>query len=214
MNAVAGILIKLPILLFSVIVHEVAHGWVAERCGDPTARLAGRITLNPLPHIDPFMSIVLPALLLLSRSGIIFGGARPVPVNPYYFRRPGRDEVLVSLAGITANVALALVFVVLARVLVAAGWALDAAGRMTLPMYVCVMGVAINAMLAAFNLLPIPPLDGSHVLEKVLPWEWRERYMALRSFGPLVLILVLFLFGGLVGAYIGSVTDIFLRLIA
>lgn len=214
MNAVAGILIKLPILLFSVIVHEVAHGWVAERCGDPTARLAGRITLNPLPHIDPFMSIVLPALLLLSRSGIIFGGARPVPVNPYYFRRPGRDEVLVSLAGITANVALALVFVVLARVLVAAGWALDAAGRMTLPMYVCVMGVAINAMLAAFNLLPIPPLDGSHVLEKVLPWEWRERYMALRNFGPFVLILVLFLFGGLVGAYIGSVTDIFLRLIA
>lgn len=214
MDTLAGILIKLPILLFSVIVHEVAHGWVAERCGDPTARLAGRITLNPLPHIDPFMSILLPALLLMSRSGIIFGGAKPVPVNPYYFRRPGRDEVFVSVAGIAANVGLALLFVVVARALIAAGWALDGAGRPTLPLYVCIMGVAINAMLAAFNLLPIPPLDGSHVLERVLPWAWRERYVALRSFGPILLILVLFLFGGLLSAYIGSVTDIFLRLVA
>jgi len=212
--ALAGILIKLPILLFSVIVHEVAHGWVADRCGDPTARLAGRITLNPLPHIDPFMSILLPIVLLLSQSGIIFGGARPVPVNPYYFRRPVRDEVLVSMAGISANIALALVFVVLARLLIAGGWALDSSGNATLPLYVCVMGVAINAMLAAFNLLPIPPLDGSHVMEKVLPWQWRERYMALRQFGPFILLLVLFLFGGLLAAYIGSVTDIFLRLVA
>jgi len=102
------LILMLPILLFSVIVHEVAHGWMALRCGDPTARDAGRLTFNPLPHIDPFMTILLPLFLIISHSGFIIGGAKPVPVNPYNFRRGEKDNVLVSFAGPASNILLAL----------------------------------------------------------------------------------------------------------
>jgi Zn-dependent protease len=135
------------VLLFSVIVHEVAHGYVAWLNGDPTARLAGRITLNPIPHIDPIGTILLPLLLLVTKAGIIFGWAKPVPVNPSYFRNIRWGEVTCSFAGPASNLILAALFAYLLRL------NLGGAGLIQLAYYGCI----INIFLALFNLIPIPP---------------------------------------------------------
>ncbi len=176
----------IPVLLFSVVVHEYAHGYVANRWGDPTAAMVGRLTLNPLPHIDPIGSILVPALLLLSGSGFLFGWAKPVPVNPGNYRDRRWGDVSVSVAGAASNVLLALLFT--------AVWML---ARLTLgladPAVERIFGLAIflNLILAAFNLLPIPPLDGSHVLYNFLPQPLAYNYMSLARFGFLILILLL-----------------------
>jgi len=114
---ILSIIIVLPILIYSAILHEIAHGLVAERLGDPTARLMGRITLNPIPHIDPFMSILLPLILSLSPTHVIIGGAKPVPVDPFNFREPKKDMALVSLAGPATNVLIAIVFGIVCRII-------------------------------------------------------------------------------------------------
>jgi Zn-dependent protease len=172
------------VLLFSVIFHEVAHGYVAQLNGDPTARIMGRITLNPLPHIDPVGTILLPGILLLSHAGILFGWAKPVPVNPRNFRSYRWGEFTVSAAGPLSNLALAVIFALLLR--------LDPglAGLRIMAEY----GVAINIILALFNLIPIPPLDGSHVVSILLPRELRRLYHYLDPVG-FVLILILFYTG-------------------
>ena len=165
------LIVMLPILLFSVIVHEVAHGWMALRCGDPTARDAGRLTFNPLPHIDPFMTILLPLFLIISHSGFIIGGAKPVPVNPYNFRRGEKDNVLVSFAGPASNILLALVAFLVSLVVILL---LKTTGS---PVFISAIKflnfvIFLNLILANFNLLPIPPLDGSHILAYFLKGEW------------------------------------------
>lgn len=186
------IIILLPILLFSVIIHEIAHGWVALKCGDPTARDAGRLTLNPLPHIDPFMSILLPLFFILRGSGFIIGGAKPVPVNPYLFRRGEKDNVLVSFAGPASNILLALIAFVISLIVVLF---LKITGAPVLIAVLQFLNIIIflNLILANFNLLPIPPLDGSHILAYFLKGEAKYTYLRLSRYGFMILIGIIFL---------------------
>ncbi len=176
------------VLLFSIIVHEVAHGYVALRNGDPTAKIMGRITLNPGPHIDPVGSILIPGILLLTHAGLLFGWAKPVPVNPLNFRNYRWGEITVSAAGPLSNLALAVVFAYLLRL------GLGNVGVMKMAYF----GVTINIFLALFNLIPIPPLDGSHILAILLPPELQRLYHHLDQLG-FILILILF-YTGVMGA--------------
>ncbi len=176
------------VLLFSVIVHEVAHGYVALLNGDPTARLLGRITLNPVPHIDPIGTILLPGILLLSHAGILFGWARPVPVNPLNYRDYRLGEFTVSAAGPVSNLLLAAFFAYLLRL---------TGGNPGLT-FIAYYGCSINIFLALFNLIPIPPLDGSHILSILLPAHLARLYQYLEPVG-FILILLLF-YTGLMGA--------------
>ncbi|MFG0253045.1 MAG: site-2 protease family protein [Phycisphaerales bacterium JB038] len=174
-----------PILLASVVIHEVAHAWQARREGDPTAERLGRITLNPLPHLDLMGSIVVPAVLY-SMGGLIFGWAKPVPVDPRNFRTHPWSDIRVSLAGIVSNLGLALVLTLLAGPLLATG--ASEALRTALA-----YGIYLNLILAFFNLLPIPPLDGSHVVAHLLPPGAAVRYRRLGRYGILVLMALVFL---------------------
>ncbi|MHB8069722.1 MAG: site-2 protease family protein [Desulfobaccales bacterium] len=182
--------LKALVLLFSIVVHEVAHGYLALRNGDPTARLMGRLTLNPIPHIDPIGSIFLPLLLLASGSGIIFGWAKPVPVNPLNFRNYRWGEITVSAAGPLSNLALAVAFALLLHL------GLGNIGLMKMALW----GVQINIFLALFNLIPIPPLDGSHILAILLPRDLARVYAYLEPVG-FILILVLF-YTGIMGIFL------------
>lgn len=191
------LLIALPILIFSIVLHEVAHGYAARAQGDPTAAMLGRLTLNPIPHIDPIGSVLLPGLLALSGTGVILGWAKPVPVNPRNYRDYKRGDIIVSLAGVAVNLLLAIAFAVLQA---AAVWGARAFPGAT-PVFAVlqamfVYGVSINVLLMLFNLLPIPPLDGSHVLYHLLPPRLGARYRELGRYGMLILFGLLFL-GGL-----------------
>ena len=203
----------LAVLIFSVVVHEVTHGYVAEALGDPTARLAGRLTLNPLKHIDLFGSVVLPGLMLLSHSPFLFGWAKPVPYNPYNLDArkwglPARvGEALVAGSGPAVNVALALVFGLLVR------FAHDFLSPAFVSLATAV--VVINVLLAVVNLIPIPPLDGSKVLAAVLPNSLALSYGRLREvmeqnlFGAFVVVLAaLYLLGPVIGRLISAVTSL------
>jgi Zn-dependent protease len=178
------------VLLFSVIFHEVAHGYVALLNGDPTAKIMGRITLNPGPHIDPVGTIILPLLLLMTHAGILFGWAKPVPVNPLNYRKYRWGEFAVSAAGPVSNLVLAGLFSILVRL------GLNNPGLMQMAFF----GVSINIFLALFNLIPIPPLDGSHIMALVLPRELARLYAYLQPVG-FILILILF-YTGILGAII------------
>ncbi len=174
-------------VIFAITVHEVAHGWAAKRYGDKTAWMLGRLTLNPLKHIDPIGTILLPGLLLLSGTGFIFGWAKPVPVNPRNLHNPVRDMAIVAVAGPVANL------------LMATGWALCARlgvvinqEVISLPLiYMGVAGISINLVLALINLLPIPPLDGSRIMSALLPGPWAWRYNQLERFGFVILLILL-----------------------
>jgi Zn-dependent protease len=200
-SAIGQFILAFPALIFSLVAHEYAHAVAAYRQGDDTAYMLGRITLNPLPHIDPFMSIAFPALtFLLSGGGFIFGGAKPVPVNPRKYREYRRGDIIVSAAGVTTNFVLAfgfaLLFVVLgllARALPALSDAFDPAQRMM------VWGVWLNLLLCFFNLIPIPPLDGSHLMYYALPPAWGARYRDLGRFGIVLIMLLVWLAPGLLG---------------
>jgi Zn-dependent protease len=190
------LLIALPVLIFSIVLHEVAHGWVARAEGDPTAAMLGRLTLNPVPHLDPIGSFLVPAVLMLMPTGFIFGWAKPVPVNPRNFRNYKRGDILVSLAGVAVNFLLAIVFTF---VLVAGVWGMrlfPAAGA-TWEVVIAMAnyGILINFILMLFNLLPIPPLDGSHVMYHLLPPHLAVRYRELGRFGMILVFAFLFLGG-------------------
>lgn len=193
----------IAILILSVVIHEVAHGVAANYLGDPTARLEGRLTLNPLKHIDPMGSVILPILLVISSSPFLFGWAKPVPYNPYNLRRGGRfAEAIVAGAGPATNILLAVIFAIIVRVLVASG---GSAGTISLAF----SAVVINVMLAIFNCLPIPPLDGSKILDAFLPRALSLQYAKFRAlfeFNPLmgfgVVIVFVLLFGGALTAFV------------
>ena len=177
---------SLIVLLFSVILHEVAHGSMALKLGDSTAKFAGRLTLNPLKHIDLFGTIILPASLVLTGSPFVVGWAKPVPVNPYNFRDQRWGSLKVSLAGPLVNFSLAVVFGFLIRFV--------ALPETTLTLFSFI--VIYNFVLALFNLIPIPPLDGSHVLFSVLPARFNAFKIFLHQYGMFIL-LALMLSGGL-----------------
>ena len=187
-------LLSIPVLLFAVVIHEVSHGWMAERLGDPTARYAGRLTLNPLPHLDLFGSILLPAMLLLSRAPFLFGYAKPVPVNPYNLRNPKKDMMWVGFSGPAANFATALCCGFLFRFL----FHQNVTGIVGTFVGLLSIGVIINIILAIFNLIPIPPLDGSKILMGFLPPEHEYTFRSLERYGFLILLGILFI-GPMVG---------------
>jgi Zn-dependent protease len=183
---IAGIIL---VVVPSITSHEAAHGFVADRLGDPTAREQGRLTLNPIPHIDPFFTILLPAFLILAGSPFIFGGAKPVPVDVSRLRNPRRDWALVGAAGPLANVAIAIALSALLAILTHAGLL----GRSSRGTEVLAIGICVNLVLAIFNLIPIPPLDGSRVVQYFLSGEALRAYRALERFGLFVIVaLVLF----------------------
>ncbi len=181
-------LLVAPILLFSMVAHEYAHGYAALRQGDNTALMLGRLTWNPLKHIDPVMTVIMP-LLTFFTAGVAFGGAKPVPVNPRLYRNFRRGDIIVSLAGIATNLVLAVVLTLLVMLLGLAGRALPIIGNsVALVQLMFLYGITINLVLAAFNLMPIPPLDGSHVMKHILPPRWAWHYQRLGSFGFILLI--------------------------
>ena len=197
-------IIYFVILIFSIILHEVAHGYAADKLGDPTARYAGRLTLNPIPHIDFLGSIVLPIISVLSPGGFLFGWAKPVPYNPYNLTRAPRwGETIVAAAGPGTNFVLVFVFAVLMRL-----WG-D-------PSFVaiCFIGILVNLWLGLLNLIPIPPLDGSKVLSGILPrtlayrydqWRARMEYNPFLGFGIVLVLIVIFC--GTVAGFIYSLAQ-------
>jgi len=184
-------LLIVPVLLFSVIAHEYAHGYAALKQGDDTASALGRLTWNPIKHIDPFMTILLPFMLWIAH-GPILGGAKPVPVDPRNYRNYTRGDLIVSLAGVFVNLLLALASVLVFMLIGLTGRA--APGAETTLAIVQAMtfeGLYLNLVLVAFNLIPIPPLDGSHVVKHLLPARWAYRYQQVGRFGIIILLVLL-----------------------
>ncbi|MEQ1545786.1 site-2 protease family protein [Methyloglobulus sp.] len=179
----------LPVI-FAITVHEVAHGWVAKKYGDNTAAAQGRLTLNPVKHIDWLGTIIIPGLLLLTGTGFIFGWAKPVPVDARNFKKPLHDMAIVALAGPISNVLMAIGWALLARIGVTIG---ASAENVSLPLiYTGIAGISINLVLALINLLPIPPLDGSRVLTGILPHRLAWQYNKLERYGFIILLILLY----------------------
>jgi Zn-dependent protease len=187
----------IPILLFSVVVHEVMHGYVALKCGDPTAKYMGRLTLNPIPHIDLFGSILVPLFSILVAGRVFIAWAKPVPINPLNFRNYKRDSVLVSAVGPISNLFLALCCALFVVVLLNLGNFFDSfnselvkfAYEFLLKMFYG--GIYLNIVLGVFNLIPVPPLDGSHVLASILPDRLGESYRQIGFFGIFIVIFLM-----------------------
>jgi Zn-dependent protease len=179
-------IISFIVLIISVILHEVSHGYMAEYLGDPTARILGRLTLNPIPHIDPIGSVLLPLLFVVSGSPVVFGWAKPVPYDPRNIRGVVWKEryggAIVAAAGPAVNIFLAIVFGILIRV-----GSFDA----TMVQFFLIV-VLINISLAVFNLIPIPPLDGHHVLSALLPYSIRQKYLELSRYSFILMFVVAF----------------------
>jgi Zn-dependent protease len=196
LDTLQNILFVGPVLLFSVIAHEYAHGYAALRQGDPTAKSLGRLTWNPVKHIDPYMTVILPLVMLVASKGqFALGGAKPVPVDPRNYRNYRRGDIIVSLAGVFTNllVALACTAVIVPTGLLAR--AVPPVGpTLAIVQAMLILGVGINLLLIAFNLIPIPPLDGSHVMKYLLPRSLAVRYQQIGASG-LVILIALLVFG-------------------
>jgi Zn-dependent protease len=191
LNQFQTFLLIAPVLLFSMVAHEYAHGYAALRQGDATAYQLGRLTWNPIKHIDPFMTVLLPIMTFFA-GGFLFGGAKPVPVNPRNYRNYKRGDIIVSLAGVATNAVIAVLcvgcivlFGVIARALPGSAETFALLQRMFY------YGIVFNLVLVFFNLLPIPPLDGSHVMKYLLPPAWSLRYQRLGMYGMVILLLLL-----------------------
>ncbi len=207
----AWLLMNAAVLLFSLSLHESAHAWMADRLGDYTARYLGRVTLNPVVHVDPVGTLLFPLIGLLA-GGIIFGWAKPVPVNTVHLANPKRDHVLIAAAGPASNVAAAVAFWLGLKVLTGFfAYQLLAQHPVILPLYLLFrIGVLINVVLAAFNLIPVPPLDGSWILSGLMPDYFSDWMDSIRPYGFLVLIVLLWT--GFIGMILGPVLTIVHRL--
>jgi len=210
-NEALNAVLLIGILIPSIILHEISHGWIAARFGDETARDAGRLTLNPIPHIDPFGSLLVPGLMAFSGVGLIFGWAKPVPINAARLRRPTRDMALVALAGPATNLLLASVVAIVVRwpritdgvcpgftTYVDAQCLGGGEGIWTtgLGIRIALALVMLNIALAIFNMLPIPPLDGSRLIPLVLSDRARIAYYRMSQYGFIILFALLFMFRG------------------
>lgn len=193
-----------PVLLYSMVAHEYAHGYAALRQGDPTAYQLGRLTWNPVKHIDPFMTILVPLMTWVGSGGrAVFGGAKPIPVQPRNYRRYKRGDIIVSLAGVATNLVLAPVCALLVILFGVLGQRVSAlAPSLAILQLMMLGGVSINLFLAVFNLLPLPPLDGSHVFKYLLPPAWALQYQSLGRFGFILLFALLYLGRPLLDAWL------------
>jgi Zn-dependent protease len=216
-NVIYEIAVWLVPLIIAIVFHEVAHGLVARRLGDPTAEERGRLSLNPIRHIDPFGTVILPLILAVTHAGAIFGWAKPVPVNYRRLNNPRRDMVLVALAGPGMNLLLALVgAAILAATVSLSGGVTEGAPRLIAANALNFM--LINIFLAVFNLLPVPPFDGGHVLQGLLPPSLAASFGKIGRYSLLVLILLLLVLpqfginivGRIVSPIVGAVTRLFL----
>lgn len=176
--------LSIVILILSVIIHEISHGYMADRLGDPTARLQGRLTLNPIKHIDPFGSVILPLMMAIITPGFVFGWAKPVPYNPYNLKNKRSGEFLIAAAGPLSNFIIALIFGLIIRFV--------EDGVTTPFIEIASYIVIINLILAVFNLIPIPPLDGSKLLFSILPQQYGKTRMMLETYAPILIIVVVF----------------------
>lgn len=191
--------VSILVLIGSVIIHELAHGWIAEKFGDPTARALGRLTLNPIPHIDPVGSIIVPGILLLTGVHFFIGWAKPVPVNPQYFQNPSRDMMWVALAGPLSNITLMTLAVIVFKLIMYSGASLNpvvASGTFSF----LVVVIQINLVLAIFNLIPIPPLDGSRVVANFISPTAQATMYKYEAYGMVIIMAA---------AYFGLFTPLF-----
>ena len=190
-----GLFIFVPVLLFSVIAHEYAHGYAALRQGDQTALMLGRLTWNPLKHIDPMMTIIVPAMLWIGSGGkMLLGGAKPVPVNPRNYRNYKRGDIIVSLAGVAVNLVIAIGCTLIFPLLGFLGRSVESLETSAAILQaMMVRGLMLNLILIVFNLIPIPPLDGSHVMKHLLPATWSVRYQQISRYGIIILVALMWL---------------------
>jgi Zn-dependent protease len=194
-------ILSIIILIFSIIVHEIAHGFMADWLGDPTARLQGRLTLNPIKHIDPVGSIIVP--LITSLSGFTFGWAKPVIYNPYNLKNKRQGEFLIALAGPFSNLVIAAIFGLIIR------FNFVNALAMTPFLEICSYIVVINLVLAIFNLIPVPPLDGSKLLFAFLPNQYGKIRMTLEMYAPIFILIVVFFLWGIISPIVSFVFSLF-----
>jgi Zn-dependent protease len=195
------------VLLFSLSIHESAHAWAADRLGDPTGRMLGRVTLNPLPHIDPIGTVLFPLVGFLA-GGLIFGWAKPVPVNGANLGQPRRDHVFIAAAGPASNIAAAVGFLLLLKLFGSAAFLSPAVAEPLLLLFRA--GLILNVVLAVFNLLPVPPLDGSWILEGILPEPLAALLRSIRPYGFLILLGLLYtgVFGTVLRPVLSVVRDL------
>jgi len=194
-NIIRNLIISVPPLVLAIVIHEISHGFVANKLGDPTARLMGRLTLNPIKHIDPVGTLIMPLILYyLSDGRFVFGYAKPVPINPHNFKDPRRDMAISAAAGPVTNILLAIISqILLAHFVMPAGAVLPRGVSASILQPLAMMlesSIGINIILAVINLIPIPPLDGGRVLVGFLPYKQAISYSRIEPYGFIIVIIL------------------------